>query len=123
VIYGVLADAVLLVHFAFLLFVLFGGLLVLRRPRLAWLHLPLMLWGVLVEYAGIICPLTPLENRFRLRAGQTGYRGGFIEHYITGLMYPERLTRPAQLLLGTLLLGLNLAIYRELIRRRRSRGG
>jgi hypothetical protein len=110
---------VLLVHAAFLLFVVLGGLLVLRWPRLAWVHAPLAAWGVAVELGGLVCPLTPLENSFRQRAGGAGYAGGFIEHYITAVVYPAGLTRGVQLLLGGLLLALNAAVYWRLLARRR----
>jgi hypothetical protein len=120
-VYSVLADAVLIVHLAFLLFVAAGGLAVLRWPALAWVHLPAVAWGVLIEYAGWICPLTPLEVWLRRRAGGTGYQGGFIEHYVTAFIYPEGLTREWQLALGTLALVVNGAIYwRWLVRRQRN---
>ena len=116
--YSRLADLVLLLHFGFLFFVVLGAFLLLRWPRLVWLHLPLTLWAVVVEYGGIICPLTPLENLFRRRAGQGGYAGGFIEHYVTAVLYPAGLTRGAQLFLGTLLLLGNAALYALLFARR-----
>lgn len=112
--YHWLADLVLLVHFGFLLFVILGGLAVLRWRRLAWVHLPAAAWGVLIEWAGWICPLTPLEISLRRRAGQAGYGGGFIDHYVTALMYPEGLSRAHQVILGTLALAVNLAIYARL---------
>ena len=110
-IYRALADAVLVAHLAFVLFVVLGGLLVLRWPRLAWLHLPAAIWGVLIEYSGWICPLTPLENSFRARGGEGGYSGGFIQHYIQPVLYPSGLTRSTQIVLGSLLLILNLTAY------------
>jgi len=110
-IYRALADVVLIAHFAFVLFVVLGGLLVLRWPRLAWLHLPAAIWGVLIEYSGWICPLTPLENSLRTRGGEAGYSGGFIEHYIQPVLYPSGLTRSTQIVLGSLLLILNLTAY------------
>ncbi len=112
-----LADLLVLVHTAFVLFVIFGGLLVRRWPRLAWLHLPAALWGGWVEFAGRICPLTPLENALRHEAGQAGYQGGFIEHYLIPLLYPPGLTRSAQLVLGGLLVLLNLALYAAVLAR------
>src|SRR3954465_15552536 len=118
--YRALAILVLVVHLGFILFVVLGGLLVLRRPRLAWLHLPAVVWGVLIEYAGWICPLTPLENWFRERAGQPGYAGGFIEHHLTAAIYPQGLTRVMAVLLGTFALLLNLFVYIRLFRRRSS---
>jgi hypothetical protein len=112
------ADAVLVVHFAFIIFVLLGGLAVLRWPRLAWLHVPAALWGVLIEFGGWICPLTPLENHLRERGGQGGYAGGFIDHYVTSLIYPDGLTRPTQVVIGSIVLALNAYVYWRLWRRR-----
>jgi len=116
-----LADAVLLLHLAFILFVVLGGLLVLRRPKLAWLHLPAALWGALIEFTGGICPLTPLENALRRQGGEAGYQGGFIEHYIVPLIYPGSLTRPVQVALGAVVVLINLAVYWRVARRARSR--
>jgi hypothetical protein len=110
-IYRALADLILALHLVFVLFVVLGGLLVLRWPRVAWLHIPAAIWGVLIEYTGWICPLTPLENSFRARGGQAGYSGGFIEHYIQPLLYPAGLTRSTQVVLGSVVLLLNLAAY------------
>jgi Protein of Unknown function (DUF2784) len=110
-IYRALADLILALHLAFVLFVVLGGLLVLRWPRTAWLHIPAAIWGVLIEYTGWICPLTPLENSFRARGGEAGYSGGFIEHYIQPLLYPAGLTRSTQVVLGSVVLLLNLAAY------------
>jgi hypothetical protein len=119
-----LADAVALLHAAFVVFVILGGFLVLRWPRVAWFHVPAAIWGVLIEYAGWICPLTPIENAFRERAGQAGYSGGFIEHYVLGALYPAGLTREIQWVLGGLVLLINLLVYGSIwIRwRRRHRG-
>ena len=110
-IYRVLADLVLLIHLAFVLFVVLGGFFVLRWPRLAWLHIPAAVWGVLIEYTGWICPLTPLENSLRVKGGEAGYSGGFIQHYIQPALYPAGLTRSTQLVLGSAVLILNLAAY------------
>lgn len=118
--YRLLADLVLTLHFAFVAFALFGGLLVLRRPRIAWLHLPVLAWGVLVQWADWICPLTPLENHFRMRGGEAGYESGFIEHYLTLLLYPDNLTLELRYILGTVLLIVNVAIYACLILRKRA---
>ena len=115
--YGVLADLVLVVHLGFVLFVALGGLLVLRWPRLAWIHLPAAAWGALIEFTGGICPLTPLENRLRVLAGEAGYAGGFVEHYVTAVLYPDGLTRGAQLGLGAAVLLVNSLIYWVLLRR------
>jgi hypothetical protein len=120
-IFRALADLVLIVHLGFVLFVVLGGLLVVRWQRIAWLHIPVAIWGVLIEYTGWICPLTPLENSLRTRGGEAGYSGGFIEHYVQPVLYPIGLTRPTQVVLGTLVLILNLAAYAFAISRMRSR--
>lgn len=113
-VYHSLADTVLIVHLAFVVFVVAGGLLVLRWRRLAWVHLPAVLWGILIEYAGWVCPLTPLENALRRRAGEAGYAGGFIEHYLVALLYPGGLTRRVQIGLGTVALAINVVVYARL---------
>jgi len=110
-IYSLLADLTVLVHTAFVLFVVCGGLAVLRRPRLAWLHLPAAIWGVVIEFTGWVCPLTPLENRFRSLAGEGGYAGSFIDHYLVPILYPPGLTARAQVVMGIGVLGINAAIY------------
>ncbi len=115
--YGVLADFVVMVHFAFVLFVVLGGFFVLRCKRCAWLHVPVVLWGALIEFTGWICPLTPLENWLRARGGAVGYRSSFIEHYIFPVLYPTHLTRQLQITLGLLVLGINLGIYAWVLRR------
>src|SRR5918994_1428268 len=92
-----LADVVLVVHLAFVLFVVLGGLAALRWPRLAYVHVPVALYGVAIEFIGFICPLTPLEVWLRRRGGEAGYEGGFIEHYVTAAIYPSGLTREIQL--------------------------
>lgn len=114
-IYQLLADAVLLLHLAFVLFVLFGALLVWRWRRVAWLHLPSAAWGMLVEVNGWLCPLTPLEVRFRLLAGEAGYEGGFVEHHLLPIVYPPGLTADVQLLLGLGVLVLNILLYGGLL--------
>ena len=119
--YRLLADLVLVAHAAFVAFVVLGGLVVLRWPRVAWFHLPGVLWGAGIEFTGGICPLTPLENRLRLMAGEQGYPGGFIEHYLLAFLYPDGLTRNVQLALGLLVLTVNVAIYAVAWRRFRSR--
>jgi len=116
----VLADGVLLLHLLFIVFVVGGGLLVLRRPRLAWVHLPVALWGAMIEFAGWICPLTPLENALRSRAGEAGYGGGFIEHYLLPVVYPGVLTREIQIGLGLGVVVINAVVY-TLVWRRRGR--
>jgi len=109
--YGLLAEAVVLLHFGFVLFVVFGGLLALRWRRVMWLHLPAAVWGALIEFAGWICPLTPLEHWLRREGGLAGYQGGFVEHYILPVLYPHSLNREVQLVLGAFVVILNLAVY------------
>lgn len=121
-IHRLLADAVLVLHLGFILFVVLGGFLVLRRPRLAWLHAPVFLWGAAIEFGGWICPLTPLEKWLRELGGEGAYAGGFVEHYVTALIYPEGLTRNIQLLIGAGVLAINAAIYLRLWQRCRARG-
>ena len=121
--YGLMADLVLVAHLAFVVFVVLGGLLVWRWRRLAWVHVPVALWGAAIAVVGFTCPLTPLENRLQRLGGRAGYQGGFIEHYVTALVYPAGLTRGAQIVLGAGVLALNLAIYwRILAVSRRERG-
>ncbi|SPA38989.1 conserved hypothetical protein; putative membrane protein [Cupriavidus taiwanensis] len=114
-----LADLVVIAHALFIVFVVAGGLLALRWPRAAWVHLPAAVWGVLIEWAGWICPLTPLENTLRRAAGQAGYSGGFVERYLLPLIYPAELTPAVQLWLGAVVLVVNVAIYALWWRRRR----
>jgi hypothetical protein len=120
--YQLLADLVLIVHLAFVVFVLCGGLLVLRWQWMAWLHLPAAVWGAVVEFSGWICPLTPLENWLRTQGGEVGYEQDFIARYLLPILYPGGLTRNLQLLLGTVVVVLNAAIYWWLWQRVRSRG-
>jgi hypothetical protein len=110
-IYAMLADAVVVVHAAFVLFAVFGGFLVLRWRRLAWLHIPAVLWAALVEIAGWFCPLTPLENLLRHRAGKSTYQSDFIDHYIMPALYPDALAHESQMILGLSVLFINLSIY------------
>jgi hypothetical protein len=105
-------------HFAFILFVMLGGLFALRWPRAPWLHIPCFVWGGWIEVSGGICPLTPLEHELRRAAGETPYAGGFIEHYILAIIYPAGLTRTVQLTLAVGLVILNVAVYAWVIRRR-----
>ncbi|HWN19392.1 MAG TPA: DUF2784 domain-containing protein [Gemmatimonadales bacterium] len=112
-----MADLVVVAHFLFVVFVVLGGLLVLRWPRVAYLHIPAAIWGAAIELAGGICPLTPLENSLRQQAGGTGYSGGFIEHYILPVLYPSALTRDIQLLFGFLVIAFNVTIYVYAFRR------
>jgi hypothetical protein len=115
-----LADLLLLLHLAFVAFVVLGGLLLLRWRRLIWLHLPAAIWGVAIMFGGWICPLTPLENRLRRMAGEAGLEGGFIEHYLLPVIYPSGLTHEVQVALGLFALILNLLIYCLVWRRMRS---
>jgi len=117
-IYQVLADAVIVLHSTFVLFVVLGALLVLKWRRVAWLHAPAATWGVLIEFAGWTCPLTPLENALRMRAGQQVYSGGFIEHYILPVLYPEGLTHSSQVALGAAALFINVVVYWCVFRQR-----
>ena len=120
--YQLLADLVLALHTLFVVFVVLGGLLALRWRRAAFVHVPSALWGAWVELAGWICPLTPLEVTLRRQAGQAGYAGGFLEHYLVPILYPVGLTRGIQIGLGCGALVLNVAIYTVVTRRwRRSR--
>jgi hypothetical protein len=121
--YRAAADAILVAHLAFVLFVVFGALLLLRWPRLAWLHIPAVVWAAFIEFSGTICPLTPLEVALRQRAGQAGYDGGFIDHYVVSLLYPEGLTQNTQAMLGAVVVALNAAIYIVAFRRRRTSTG
>lgn len=117
--YAFAADLLVVLHLFFVLFVAAGGLLALRWPRLAWAHLPAALWGALIELGGWVCPLTPLENSLRRSAGEAGYTGGFIDHYILSLVYPPGLTRNIQIGLGIAVLTLNALAYGALFVRYR----
>jgi hypothetical protein len=110
-IYRALADTVLVLHLAFVLFAVGGGLLVLYRRSVAWLHVPAAAWAGLISLGGWICPLTPLENHLRHLGGQAGYAGGFVEHYLLSVLYPDGLTRGVQVALGIGVLVLNLVVY------------
>lgn len=113
------ADLLVVVHFLFILFVVGGGFTLLWRPWCAWLHLPAAAWGVLVSLSGMVCPLTPLEQRLRAAGGGTGYETGFIEHYLLPVIYPSGLTREVQWLLGVTVVAINLAVYGFVLYRRR----
>ena len=121
--YRVLADLAALAHFAFVLFVAFGGLLVLRWRKLAWVHLPAALWGALIEIGNWSCPLTTYENLFRRKAGMAGYGDDFIAHYLFGVIYPAGLTRATEIALAVFVTLINVAVYSKVfpIRTRRSR--
>ncbi len=109
--YRFLTDALILFHFTFVGFVIFGGLLVLRWRRAALVHLPAAAWGVFIEWSGLLCPLTPLENFFRERAGLETYQGGFVNHYVMPILYPDGLTRDTQFALGAMILLINVSVY------------
>ena len=115
------ADALVVIHLGFILFVMLGGLLLLRWPSLIWLHLPAVAWGIVVECLHLGCPLTPWENQLRRMAGQAGYDGGFIEHYLIPLIYPAGLTPAIQLWLGAIVVLVNAAVYAWLIWRWRNK--
>ncbi|MGH7288185.1 MAG: DUF2784 domain-containing protein [Myxococcota bacterium] len=116
--FRVLADVTVLLHFTFVVFVVLGGLLVVRWPRVAWVHLPAAAWGAWVEFAGWVCPLTPLENWLRTQGSGPAYTSSFIEHYLMPLLYPSSLSRELQYALGALLVLVNAVIYAVVLRRR-----
>lgn len=116
--YRLAADAVLLAHLGFIVFVLLGGLFVVRRRALMLLHLPAVAWAVFVEASGRLCPLTFVENQLRAAAGASGYAGGFVEHYLLGVIYPEGLSRPVQYFLAVVVVAINAALYARLARAR-----
>jgi len=109
--FQLLADLVLLLHACFILFVVFGALLAMRRPRIAWAHIPACVWAAVLEFAGLQCPLTPLENSLRRAAGAPPYGGGFLEHYLLPFVYPPGLTPRLQIALGVLVILVNGALY------------
>lgn len=119
---GLLADAVLVFHGLFIAWAALGALAVWRWPRLAVVHLPALAWAVWIESSGRICPLTPLENTLRRAAGESGYSGGFIEHYLGRIIYPAGLTREAQWTVAGALLLFNAAVYGLLVTRRHAKG-
>ena len=118
--YRILADAVVMIHFAFVVFVVFGGFFVLWSRRVMWIHLPSVLWAILIEFTGWICPLTPLEHLLRQKSGALAYKSGFIEHYLLPVLYPSGLTRELQMILGVLVLMLNLGMYWWVLRQTRN---
>jgi len=119
--YQMLADSVVLVHLVFVAFAVFGGLLVLRWKRVVWVQIPAALWAALVEFAGWYCPLTPLENWLRAKAGEAAYRAGFIEHYILPVLYPAELSAGVQMILGGAVVAINILVYWRVYRARRAR--
>lgn len=118
--YSFLADVVLLVHLAFILFVVLGSLVVWRFPCLIWLHIPAAIWAGLIEITGYVCPLTPLENHLRDLSGQAGYHGSFVEHYLMPIIYPHDLSRDAQIFLGVAVIIFNTVGYLLMWRRARA---
>jgi hypothetical protein len=118
-IWQILADGVVFLHLAFILFVILGGILVVYRPKALWLHVPCVVWGVMVELSGFICPLTPIENYLRIHAGQTPYIGDFVIHYIEPAIYPEGLTRELQIMMGFVVILSNVLLYGWLFFRKR----
>ena len=119
----VLATVVVVVHLAFVAFVVAGGVLALRWPRLAWVHLPAALWGAMIALYGFICPLTPFENWLRVRGGGRGYETGFLEHYLLPILYPVAMTRGLQIATGVFVVLLNGLVYWRVLRRHRARAG
>lgn len=118
--YSLLADLIVVLHFSFVLFVLFGGLLTVKWPHVMWVHGPALAWGSLVEFTGLVCPLTPLENRLRMMGGESGYHGDFLSRWLLPVLYPDFLTPGIQIALGCLLLALNVTIYAWIWRTRLS---
>jgi len=111
--YQTLATAVAFIHFAFIVFVVLGGLLVLRWPVLKWVHLPAAIWGAVIEIGGFVCPLTRIENAFLRRAGAAGYDDGFIAHHLFGVIYPQGLTRGMEFAIAAFVIVVNTAVYRK----------
>jgi hypothetical protein len=116
--YSLFADAVIVFHFLFIVFVVTGGLLVMHRPGLAFLHLPAAFWGAFIEFSGGICPLTPLENHLRLLGGGSPYSGDFIVQYLIPIIYPAHLTVSIQYILGGVVIAANLMVYIFIIRKK-----
>ena len=108
---GIAADVVVVIHFAFIIFGVFGALLAFRWRWIPWVHLPAVVWGAFVEVSGRACPLTPLEKAFRRAAGEAGYTGDFVDRYIAAVIYPDGLTRAMQVLLAVALVAVNVGIY------------
>ena len=119
--YRILADTTVIVHFAFIIFVIAGGLLVLRWRRVMWAHLPVVAYGILIEFLGWVCPLTPFEQWLRRMAGQAAYTGTFTEQYITPIIYPPGLSHPVQIALGVAVFVINAMVYGWILWRHRRR--
>ncbi|HEY5632378.1 MAG TPA: DUF2784 domain-containing protein [Burkholderiaceae bacterium] len=120
-VWSLLASAVLALHLAFIAFALGGGLLATRWPRIVWVHVPALAWAALIEFFGGVCPLTPLEVWLLRRSGEAGYSGGFVEHYLVALIYPDQLARWHQVVLGAVVVLVNGVVYWRLCRRHRGR--
>ncbi len=118
-VFSLLADLALLLHAGFVLFVLFGGLLIVKWPRVRWAHLPAVAWGAIVELTGWICPLTPLESWLRRQGGDASFEEDFLQRYLLVLLYPDGFERETQIALGVIVVVLNLAVYSWLWRRSR----
>jgi hypothetical protein len=114
--WSLLADGLVLIHFAFTAFVVCGGFLTWKWPRLVFVHLPALAWGIWVEVSATVCPLTPLENHLRHLAGESGYSDGFLAHYLTAVLYPPGLTWHIQWVLAAILLALNAVAYGRFLR-------
>jgi len=117
-VYRIAADLVAVFHFTFILFVVGGGFLAIRWQKVSWFHIPMAVWGALIEFAGWICPLTPLENKLRLASGDSGFTGGFIEEYLLPVIYPAGMTRGVQIALGSAVIVINVSIYGYLLLQR-----
>lgn len=117
--YSIVADLIVVLHLSFIIFVVIGALLILKWRWVLYLHIPAAVWGALLEFQGWGCPLTPLENKLRLAAGEEGYSGGFIEHYIVPLIYPNEITRDMQIWVGVFVIVVNLVIYGLVIARQK----
>jgi hypothetical protein len=120
VVLGVLAGAIVVGHMAFVAFAVLGALFAVRWPWMAAVHVPAAAWAAYIELSGGICPLTPLENALRARAGLDAYSGDFVARYLLPVLYPEGLTRDAQLVLSLLVVVVNVGLYAFVYRRRRS---
>ncbi len=117
-VYRIAADSVAVLHFIFILFVVGGGFLAIRWYKVSWFHIPTAVWGAMIEFAGWVCPLTPLENKLRLADGDSGFTGGFIEEYLLPVIYPAGMTRGVQIALGSAVIVINVFIYGYLLLRR-----
>lgn len=120
-IYIIFADIIVIIHLIFILFVVTGGLLVIKWRKLIWAHVPAALWGALIEFTGWICPLTYLENDLRVKGGSLGYSSGFIEHYLIPIIYPAGLTHSIQIVLGIFVVLLNVTVYGWIIMHRKQK--